>query len=224
MSFKFDDAVVEEYSAMVSQISNEYGKKYQMIDRNDISQEVWMWFVTHPRKLANWKAENGEDTKSVDRLVAKSLRNAAQAFCSKEKAAVEGYNPSDMFFYRKEFVKMLLPAVILDDWSRLENALSIGGKTSTPPAEANDWMAYMADIQKALDKLSDSEKQLITQFYGNDLDGATLHETVAPEKSTARAAMMQANRALNKMVKFLGGFPAYNEKDDEEKIDDVQEL
>jgi hypothetical protein len=35
---------------------------------------------------------------------------------------------------------------------------------------------------------------------------------------------MQANRALNKMVKTLGGFPAYRDEDDEEKVDDLQEL
>ena len=185
-----------------------------MVEREDIVQELWMWFATHTRKLAQWIKEF-PDLKERDRLVAKSLRNAAYDYCFKEKARIEGYSTEDVFFYKKEFIKMLLPSIIAGDWTRMENVLSFGGKAPKAPAEANDWMAYSADIQKALSKLEPKDRILVEQFYGNDIDGETLHQELLPEKSTARAAMMQANRALNKMVRELGGFPPEKDKDND---------
>jgi hypothetical protein len=220
-SFKFDEEAVRLYNPMVQQVAAEYHKKYRMVVKEDIAQELWIWFGTHIRKMNEWKDLEEKDR---SRLVAKSLRNEAYDFCIKEKSRVEGYNPEDQFFYRKEFIKMLLPAVVADDWARMENTLTLGGKGTKAPAEANDWMAYSADIKNALSKLSDEDRKLVVEFYGNDIDGATLHEQILPEKSTARAAMMQANRALNKMVRELGGFPPFSDPKDNQLGDtDAQE-
>lgn len=216
-NFEFDDQTVKDYDTMVSQISSEYSKKYRMVDKEDIKQELWVWFATHKRKMSEWQSH---EIKDRDKLVAKSLRNAAYDFCLKEKARIEGYNPDDVFFYKKEFIKLILPAVINSDWARIENSLSLSGKAPKAPAEANDWLAYSADIKSALRKLEDKERELVIQFYGHDIDGATLHEQVLPEKSTARAAMMQANRALNKMVKHLGGFAPYYDPKDQQQVGD----
>lgn len=219
MSFEFDEKAVADYEPMVHQVSAEYSKKYKMVNKEDIKQELWIWFATHQRKMGEWLDHEPKDR---DKLVAKSLRNAAYDFCLKEKASVEGYNPEDVFFYKKEFIKLLLPAVINSDWARVENSLSFGGKTPKAPAEANDWMAYSADIKNALSKLDEKERRLITEFYGHDMDGTTLHEQILPEKSTPRAAMMQANRALNKMVRHLGGFaPYYDQKEKEDDTHDI---
>ena len=98
----------------------------------------------------------------------------------------------------------------------------MGGKAPKAMAEANDWMAYSADIKFALSRLDDVDRKLVEDFYGHDIDGTTLHEQVLPEKSTARAAMMQANRALNKMVRNLGGFPPFNDpKEDKQTLEEI---
>lgn len=204
--FKFDERAVADYDPMVHQISAEYSRKYRMVNKEDIKQELWVWFATHQRKMGEWA---DHEIKDREKLVAKSLRNAAYDFCLKEKASIEGYNPEDVFFYKKEFIKLLLPAVINSDWARIENSLSLTGKAPKAVAEANDWLAYSADIKNALGKLDPKERTLVEEFYGHDMDGTTLHTQILPEKSTARAAMMQANRALNKMVRNLGGFAPY---------------
>jgi len=210
---EFNEQTVQEYGPMVHQISNEYHKKYRMVEREDIVQELWMWFATHNRKLNEWESDETLKGKDRENLIARSLRNAAYDYCFKEKARVEGYSTEDVFFYKKEFIKLLLPAVISDDVNRIAASLSLGGKTPKAPAESNDWMAYSADIKNALSKLEDKDRELVELFYGQDMDGATLHEQVLPEKSTPRAAMMQANRALNKMVRELGGFPPQTTSD-----------
>ena len=65
-------------------------------------------------------------------------------------------------------------------------------------------------------RINDKEKSLVYLFYAQDVDGATLHES-APERPTARAAMMAANRALNKIVRKLGGWKPFKDADPKEK-------
>jgi hypothetical protein len=210
-SFVFDNSTVDDYSPMVVQIASEYRKKYPMVERDDIIQELWIWFSTHIRKMTEWM---DLDQKDRDKLVAKSLRNAAYDYCFKQKAQIEGYDPQDVFFYRKDFIKTILPAIITDDWTRIERGLQNTGMSTRALSESNDWLAYIADVKSALDSLDEKDRLLVVEFYGKDIDGATLHEHILPEKGSARAAMMQANRALNKMVRFLGGYPPYKDPKD----------
>jgi hypothetical protein len=48
-----------------------------MLERDDIAQELWVWFVTHP-KYKEWSTYEQKDK---DNLIAKSLRNAALKYC-----------------------------------------------------------------------------------------------------------------------------------------------
>lgn len=221
-----DTQFYNDWSNMVEQIASEYRRKYPMVEFDDISQELWVWFAGHNRKLSEWYSEDYSD-KDRTKLVAKSLRNAAYDFCLKQKAQIQGYDPSDVFFYRKEFIKTLLPAVLSGDWSRIAHGVISTGGTPRALSESGDWMAYTADIKSALDKLSHEDRELVVEFYGNELTGSDLHSKILPEKTTARAAMMQANRALNKMIRHLGGFAPFKDPKDEEyesRTNDVRPL
>lgn len=211
---------VIDYYDMVQQIASEYRNKYQMVERSDIEQELWLWFSEHPNNIARWKAE--QDTKSCDKLIAKSLRNAALDYCVKEKAVAEGYNPADNFWYSKDFVKMLIPGVLTDNWEKLETAMTNMGRSTKAPSESGDWMAYGADIRNAFSKLDEVEQNLVFLFYAQDVDSTQLHEDTNSERPTAKATAMAANRALNKIVRHLGGFPPYRDDDNEEVTNEEQ--
>lgn len=204
--------VHEDYNSMVNRISSEYARKFYMVDRADIAQELWLWFVSHPNKTKEWMELDNQ--KDGDKLFARSLRNAALDYCLKEKAAKEGYSYADNFWYTKDFIKMLIPAVLSDDWTKLDNALSSTGKSTKSLAESGDWMAYAADIKSAFGKLTEQEQNLVFLFYAEEVEGKDLHETVGEDKPSARATMMQANRALGKMVKHLGGYPPFADYDE----------
>lgn len=205
------ETFVQDYDQMVKQVVSEYARKYPMVEKQDLEQEVWLWFLTHPRKFHEWTTTN--EQKDSDKLIARSLRNAAYDFCIKEKAQVEGYSPDDIFYYKKEFIKMMIPAVLTGDWQKIERSMSTTGRTTKAPNESGDFMAYAADIRKAFDELEEKEQNLVFLFYGEDVDSKTLHERVNDERPTARATAMAANRALNKMVRKLGGFAPYKESD-----------
>lgn len=217
-------SIYKDYYHMVKRIASEYSKKFNMVDKEDITQELWLWFASHPIKVNQWKAMSNQ--KDSDKLFARSLRNAALDYCIKEKAIKEGYSHLDNFWYTKDFIKLLIPAVLSNDWSKLNNALTNTTRSNKSPSESGDWMAFAADIKSAFDKLNEQEQNLIFLFYCQEVDGQELHETLGDNKPTARATMMQANRALNKMVKHLGGFPAFNDDDevDTKEENDLSEV
>lgn len=202
--------IYQSYQPMVKRIASEYANRYRMVDREDIQQQLWLWFVEHPRKVQEWSAM---DIKDGDKMFARSLRNAAYDFCVKEKAVVTGYEYEDNFWYSKDFIKRILPAALSEDWKKVER-FSSEIKAVKSPAESGDWMAFASDIKKAYELLDEKEQALVLLFYAKDVDGETLHEHLGEDRPSARATQMAANRALNKMVKTLGGFPPYRERDD----------
>jgi DNA-directed RNA polymerase specialized sigma24 family protein len=211
----------EDYYGMVKRIASEYASKFYGVGREDIEQELWLWFVEHPRKTEEWMGMDNQ--KDSDRLFAKSLRNKAHDFCLKEKARMGGYSVNDTFWYTKDFIKLLLPAALSSDKTRLNNVLSQQPRKEKSYSESGDWLAYSADIQSAFESLGRAEQQLVYLFYAQDVDGKELHNELGEEDSTARATMMRANRALNKMVKFLGGYKPYKDEDYPEPKEEEEE-
>lgn len=211
----------EDYQLMVKQIASEYANKYRMVAREDIEQQLWLWFVEHPNKTAEWMGFDNQ--KHADKMFARSLRNAAFDFCHKEKARAGGYLPEDTFWYSKEFIKLLLPAALSSDRSRMLQMLSVGKTKNKSYSESGDWMAYFADIQAAFESLDEEDQKLVYIFYAEDMDGQTLHDKAGQEDATARATMMRANRALGKMVKFLGGYAPYKDTDYPNHGEETQE-
>lgn len=195
---------------MVKQISAEYAKRFRMVDRSDIEQELWLWFLTHPNKTDEWFAY--ENQKDSDKLFAKSLRNRALDFCTKEKLQLMGADISDNFYYNKQFVKSMLPAVLSNDWTKLNNILTGFGRTTKALSESNDWIAYSADIMSAYESLNKEDQKLVYFYYGEQVTGTELKELIGTNK-TEKAIVMQANRVLNKMINSLGGFPAFKDED-----------
>jgi hypothetical protein len=62
--------------------------------------------------------------------------------------------------------------------------------------------------------LEEKEQNLVFLFYGEEITSQDLHEQALPEKPSSKAAAMQANRALNKMIRNLGGFPPFKDEDE----------
>lgn len=219
------DELVSEFSPLVHKVANEFSKRYRMVERTDISQELWVWFMTHPKKTKEWLTLDNQ--KEATKLFAKSLRNAALGYCIKEKARIEGYSPEDNFFYSKDFIKDLLPAVLSDDPKRIQQVLDTGSKTTKDLSESGDWIAFSSDVRKAYTKLSDEEQRLVFLFYAEEVKGRDLHVHTESSRPSARADMMAANRALNKMVKLLGGFKPYYDNDEpvrsEDDLPDMQD-
>jgi RNA polymerase sigma factor (sigma-70 family) len=199
--------VIERYDGIVSAIAYEFARKYKIVDADDVRQELWVWFLEHPNKVNTWEALDG---KQSIKLIARSLRNAAKDYCQKQKAQIGGYRVEDNYYYDKELVEALLPAVIRGDVvapAMAELGFVSGKKVAS---EGGNWFAMMADIEWGLDKLTVEQKSIIFLRYGDGCDNRTFAKEL---DITEDAARMRVNRAVNNLINFLGGSKPRKERD-----------
>ena len=200
---------IEEYSEMVQQLSAEYHKRYGMLERDDIRQELWLWFVAHPRKFQEW---DKLEQKDKDKLIAKSLRNAALKYCEKEKARKSGYDSSDLYYYDATVVEAFLPSIIAGTYSIPVSIQDLNAKFGTGnDAEGNNWLALRSDISYAFEKLSEAKQNVLRLRFSIDSpDWALLAKDM---DSTPDGARMKVQRAISSLIKNLGGWRPYHEDD-----------
>lgn len=189
----------DKYDNMVSAIAYEYSRKFHMCDTDDIRQELWVWFLEHPNKVKVWEAI---DVKQSTKLVARSLRNAAKDYCQKEKARAVGYKVEDNYYYDREVVELLLPAVLRKDLNAPAMTELGFTKAKKVASEGGNWFAMMADIDKALARLTQEQLSIIYLRFGDGCDNVTLAKELG---ITEDAARMRVNRAVNNLLNFLGG-------------------
>lgn len=199
--------VVDHYEGLVGTIAYEYSRKFYMCDAADIRQELWVWFLEHPNKVKTWEALDG---KQSVKLIARSLRNAAKDYCQKEKANAVGYRVEDNYYYDRELVETLLPSVIRRDL--VAPAMNDLGMTNTKKvaSEGGNWFAMMADIDRALKRLTQEQLSIMYLRFGDGCDNVTLAKELS---ITEDAARMRVNRAMNNLLNYLGGIRPTKERD-----------
>ena len=200
---------IDEYNDMVQTLASEYARKYAMVERDDIGQELWVWFVGHPRKYKEWSALEQKDR---DKLIAKSLRNAALKFCEREKSKKVGYDTSDLYYYDISVVEAFLPSIIAGTYVIPASIQDLNAKFGSGSlSDGNNWLALRSDIHLAFDKLSFSKQRVLKLRFSIDSPDWTLLSKEMD--STPDGARMKVQRALNSLVKNLGGWKPYHDED-----------
>ncbi len=200
---------LEEYGELVQQLSAEYARRYSMIERDDIRQELWLWFVAHPRKYKEW---SDLEQKDRDKLIAKSLRNAALKYCEKEKARKSGYDASDLYYYDASVVEAFLPSIIAGTYAIPVSIQDLNAKFGSGSlSEGNNWLTLRSDIMGAFEKLSDAKQNILRLRFSIDSPDWSL--LAKDMDSTPDGARMKVQRAMNSLVKNLGGWRPYHDED-----------
>jgi RNA polymerase sigma factor (sigma-70 family) len=199
--------VIEDYENLVAQVAYEFSRKFHMCDADDIRQELWVWFMEHPNKVHTWESLEG---KQSTKLIARSLRNAAKDYCQREKARAVGYKVEDNYYYDREVVELLLPSVLRRDLNAPSMTELGFTKAKKVASEGGNWFAMMADIDKALTRLTREQLTIVYLRFGDGCDNATLAEELGISEDASR---MRVNRAVNNLLNFLGGSRPRKEKD-----------
>jgi hypothetical protein len=180
-----------------------------MIERDDIRQELWLWFVAHPRKYKEWSELEQKDK---DKLIAKSLRNASLKYCEKEKAKKSGYDSSDLYYYDASVVEAFLPSVIAGTYAIPTSIQDLNAKFgSGNVSDGNNWLALRSDIAKAFEKLSDAKQNILRLRFSIDSPDWTL--LAKDMDSTPDGARMKVQRSMSSLIKNLGGWRPYHDED-----------
>ena len=199
----------EEYKDMVETLASEYLRKYSMLEREDITQEIWLWFVSHPNKYKEWSALEAKDR---DKLIAKSLRNAALKYCEKEKARKSGYDASDLYYYDASVIEAFLPSIIAGTYSIPVSIQDLNAKFGTGnDAEGNNWLALRSDISAAFDKLTEAKQNVLRLRFSIDSPDWSL--LAKDMDSTPDGARMKVQRAIASLIRHLGGWRPFYEED-----------
>jgi RNA polymerase sigma factor (sigma-70 family) len=211
--------VIEKYEGLVGAIAYQFSRKFHMVEPADIRQELWLWFLTHPKKLKTWEDLDGKET---TKLISRSLRNAAKDYCQKEKARIVGYHVSDNYYYDRQILEILLPAVFTG--SNVAPSLVDLGFTATRKvaSEGGNWFAMMSDIDKALTKLPEEQWNIL---YSRFRQGQDNSDVASELQISDDAARMRINRALNSLLNLLGGSRPRRERDyeDGKSTDNIRE-
>jgi DNA-directed RNA polymerase specialized sigma24 family protein len=200
---------IEPWDYIVLHVADEYHKKYSMVDREDIKQSLYEWFVSHPRKLTEWEKLGN---RSAQNLLYRSLRNQALDYCQLWKSKSIGYELSDLYYYEADVIEALLPAILRGDLTEGPKLdLGMPGRPSAP-SEGGNMMAMMAEIKDAYSKLSTEDKGILYLKHANSLDYGSIANEL--QLSSDDAARMRHKRAIKKIINRLGGYRPFLDKDE----------
>jgi DNA-directed RNA polymerase specialized sigma24 family protein len=200
---------IEKWEYIASHVADEYHKKYSMVERDDIKQSLYEWFVSHPRKLTEWEKLGN---RSAQNLLYRSLRNQALDYCQLWKSKSIGYELSDLYYYEADVIEALLPAILRGDVTEGPKLdLGMPGRPSAP-SEGGNMMAMMAEIKSAYITLSTEDKGILFLKYANSLDYSSIATEL--QLSSDDAARMRHNRAIKKIINRLGGYRPFLDKDE----------
>jgi len=216
------EAWVQEYDLLVSTLAIEYSRKYSIVETADIRQILWMWFVTHPNKYTEWSKLPPKDK---EKLIAKSLRNAAITYCEKEKARKFGYDMVDLYYYDPSVIEAFLPSIISDSYeipSKIKD-LNFKPDKSGQVTDGNNWLVLRADIEKAYNKLAEAKQNILRLRFS--VENCEWTELGKELNTSADGARMRVSRAINSLIRILGGWRTYVDTDNlevKEEEDDTR--
>jgi RNA polymerase sigma factor (sigma-70 family) len=199
---------ITEYNDLVKNVSYSKHKDYPMVPREDIIQELWLWFLEHPNKVEEWSKM--DDQKLATKLVNRSLHNRAHDFCQKEKARTVGYELTDLSYYHRDVVEELLPSILTDDWSQPVFSDVNGDRKTFAPSEGGNLMAMQADVSYAFERISPHHQEILLQWYLNGRNSKDLGVALGLTDKNAR---MKVTRAIDAIIKKLGNRAPRPDKD-----------
>jgi DNA-directed RNA polymerase specialized sigma24 family protein len=203
---------VKKWDYVVDTVALEYSRKFEMVEIEDLRQSLWMWFAEHPNKLKEWEAKGERDAKN---LIYRSLRNQALDYCQKWKAKTIGYDVGDLYYYAPEVVEALLPAVLRSEYNTAHK-LNLGrvGRPSAP-AEGGNLVAMMIEIDYAYWKLGKEDRKILFMRHAEAMDFKEMANFLS--LGTEDASRMRHKRAVNRLIRKLGGFKPVSDTDYEDK-------
>jgi hypothetical protein len=123
---------------------------------------------------------------------------------------------SELYYYDASVVEVFLPTIISESYEMPSKIKDLGN--SVKGSEVNDgmnWLVLRSDIATAYYKLPEAKQNILRlRFSMEQPDWATLAKEM---DSTPDGARMKVQRALNSLIKHLGGWRPYNDEDTKEE-------
>lgn len=163
------------------------------VTRQDLESELWAWALKNESRILEYQ-RNGSDFERIIRAV---LNKEARAYAIRERAAMSGYDSSDLEWYTPRSIRAVLPLVFdHEDWNSYGSAMS-SMPSSKPTANATgDMLATIVDIKSAMESLFPEQQQILRMFYGAGVGTEVLALTFDINEEAARKRIDRAVYAI----------------------------
>lgn len=200
----------DEYDTIRAIMANAVGpiaaSYHAFVEEDDLKQDCWEWCWRRQDKVEEYlKREDEGQRKGGERALFVTLRRLAVRIAKKAKAEQSGYQVTDEYYYSTEQIKDLLSYYFAGDWSaKMQVDDSDVRYTRTlDPAEGNNVLATMSDIDYAWRCLTSRDQQILVLLY--DEPAHTLTDIAAMFNITPTTVQRREQRSLDKIQRALGG-------------------
>ena len=186
---------------IVAAVANEYGRKGWRYGatHEDFQQEFIAWMLDHEAFCAEFIEEHGQE--AFDKYLTRCLQNEGKDYMRDVKAQALGYHRDDEYFYAEnELKKSLLPSMF--DKSKWLEPPQSEGRSTKAPAEGGNWIATLADVAQAYEKLDLDDQNLLRNFHQHGMRNMDLAKAHGVTDATMS---YRHDRAIKRLQKALGG-------------------
>lgn len=131
----------------------------------------------------------------------------------KEKARKFGYDMVDLYYYDASVIEAFLPSILGDSYeipTKIKDLNFQFGK-SGEVTDGTNWLVLRSDIEKAFNQLPEAKQNILKlKFTVEDCEWTELGKEL---NTSADGARMRVNRAINSLIRILGGWRSFNDTD-----------
>ena len=193
--------LLETLEPMILGIAAEYGRIHRVhgADADDYSQELRVYVLENEDTLSEYLNPDMYSPDQGQRLVAQCLRNEAKDYSLDIKAQAIGYKREDLYFYSKGEVKALLPMMF--DPEKWHEPPQSEGRSTKSQAEGGGWIATLADVSQAFEKLDAEDRDMLAAFHRDEWTNVLMAEALGV---TEQVMSYRHDRAVRRLLKILG--------------------
>lgn len=195
------ETIASEFGPVIAACAADYGRKYHRYgaETDDFLQEfqTWCW---ENEALLDEKREEFDDDDRFTRWLARCLRNQGLDYGVDIRAQAGQQDRASAYWYNKGEVEALLP-LMFNPQSWHEPPQS-EGRSAKAPAEGGNWIATLADVAQAFEKLPVPEQVLLRERHQF---GVTNGAQAEARKITAATMSYRHGRAIKLLWGILGG-------------------
>jgi RNA polymerase sigma factor (sigma-70 family) len=194
------DKVWETIYGVARQVTTRSNRIHRgLVSTDDMYQHLSLWALEHWHKVEQWQAED-----SLKYKLRKTFFNEAQKYVAKERSRHARVPVTDSFYYTLEVLHELLRDVWSHEgWTDTPDMANEFVTHSSKPSEGGNRLALLSDVQAGLDRLNDTDRDLLRMRYSNGgMEFGALAESLGASEEAVRK---RVKRALVRLQDRLGG-------------------
>jgi RNA polymerase sigma factor (sigma-70 family) len=195
------DQIMPIVKSVAAQVSSKFPT---YIQSDDTVGALLLWTYQNRSTLERIIADGA----GWDAKISAMYRKVAFDHCNSEKAASEGYDPTDVYKYSIEKIKTLIAdAIDHENWQSFSASDKVG--TSSKPLSYGDRVTELIDIKSALEKLNDDSYNILVYQYKYEYTLAEIGEELGITQEAAKKRAQRALKGLRKQLGYKDAQPEY---------------